>query len=206
MTPADFQKAAALSDDLMTRLLAMDRVLVDWAGRHNLIARSTFDMRWERHYLDSAQLAPLLPAGAKTLADLGSGAGFPGLVLAAILAEKDVDVLLVESTGKKAAFLSEAAQEMGLSNVQVIAARIESLKLGKAPDIVTARALARLDKLLRYGHGIADENTRYFFHKGQDVEGELTQAAKYWHMEVIRHQSITSPDATILEIGNLARA
>jgi len=190
----------------MDRLEAMDRVLAEWSARHNLIARSSIEGRWKRHYLDSAQLAALLPGGIKTLADLGSGAGFPGLVLAALLAEKDVHVTLIESTVKKAAFLEAAARAMGLSNVAVIPGRIESITLPAPPDIITARALARLDKLLGYGAGIAGKNTRYFFSKGQDVEVELTQAAKSWHMEVIRHQSITSPDATILEIGNLARA
>ncbi len=183
----------------------MDRVLIDWSSRHNLVARSTMDERWRRHYLDAAQIAPLLPMGAKTLVDLGSGAGFPGLVLAAMLAEKDVHVTLIESIGKKAAFLSEAGRAMGLQTLKVIPARIEAVKLPSPPDIITARALARLDKLLGYGHGIAGKNTKYFFSKGQDVEGELTQAAKSWHMEVIRHPSITSPDGTILEIGNLRR-
>lgn len=95
---------------------------------------------------------------------------------------------------------------MGLTNVTVIPKRIESLAPVEAPDIITARALARLDKLLGYAAGIAGKSTRLFLSKGQDVEGELTEAAKYWHMEVIRHKSITSPRATILEIGKLRRA
>jgi len=205
VTPEEFAAAANVSRETLERLKAMDRVLIDWSSRHNLVARSTMDERWRRHYLDAAQIAPLLPKDAKTLVDLGSGAGFPGLVLAAMLAEKDVHVTLIESTGKKAAFLSEAGRAMGLQNLQVIPARIEAVKLPSPPDIITARALARLDKLLGYGHGIAGKNTKYFFAKGQDVEGELTQAAKSWHMEVIRHPSITSPDGTILEIGNLRR-
>jgi 16S rRNA (guanine527-N7)-methyltransferase len=188
----------------MDRLEAMDRVLIDWSQRHNLIARSTIEDRWERHFLDSAQLVPLLPEGVKAIVDLGSGAGFPGLILAVMLAEKNVAVTLIESTQKKCAFLNEAAAAMGLSNVKVIPERIESVGLGFKPDVITARALARLDKLLAYGAEIADKNTRYFLLKGQDVEGELTEAAKSWHMEVIRHQSRTSPDATILEISRLS--
>ena len=205
MTPEEFANAANVSRETMARLDAMDRVLIDWSERHNLIARSTIKDRWERHFLDSAQLEPLLPKGIKTIVDMGSGAGFPGLVLAAMLAEKNVSVTLIESTQKKAAFLSEAANAMGLSNLKVVPARIESVKLGFTPDIITARALARLDKLLAYGAEIAGKTTRYFLLKGQDVEGELTAAAKSWHMEVIRHQSRTSPEATILEIGKLAR-
>ncbi len=206
MTPDEFAAEANVSRETLACLKAMDRVLMDWSARHNLIARSTVEDRWRRHYLDSAQIAPLLPTDAKSLIDLGSGAGFPGLVLAAMLVEKEVCVTLIESTGKKAAFLAAASKAMRLSNLKVIPARIESLKLSAAPDIVTARALARLDRLLGYGHGIAGKKTRFFFLKGLDVEGELTEAAKSWHMDVIRHQSQTSPDATLLEIGNLRRA
>ncbi len=206
MTPDEFAATAHVSRETMTRLEAMDRVLIESLTRHNLIARSTIGDRWRRHYLDAAQIVPLLPANARSVFDLGSGAGFPGLVLAAMLVEKDVHVTLVESTGKKSKFLSAAASAMGLSNVTVIPERIENLSTPKPPDIITARALARLAKLLGYGAGIARQKTRYFLPKGQDVEGELTEAAKYWHMEVIRHASITSPDATILEIGNLRRA
>lgn len=203
MTPEEFAVSADVPRETMDRLLKMDRVLMDWSERHNLIARSTIKDRWRRHFLDSAQIAPLIPPGVKTLADLGSGAGFPGLVLAAMLPK--TKVTLIESTGKKAAFLVEAGKVMGLSNLEVIPGRIESVVLKGPPDVITARALARLDKLLGYGAGIQGEKTRYFLPKGQDVEVELTEAAKSWTMDVIRHQSVTSPDATILEIGNLAR-
>lgn len=206
MTPEEFAVAADVSRETMRQLEAMDRMLIDWSSRHNLIARSTIKSRWTRHYLDSAQIAALLPPDVRTLADLGAGAGFPGLVLAAMLAQKNVQVSLIESTGKKAAFLSSCAQTMDLQNVTVIPARIEEAKLAAPADVITARALARLDKLCGYAHGLAGEKTRYFFPKGQDVEGELTVAAKSWHMEVIRHQSVTNPDAVILEIGSLQRA
>jgi 16S rRNA (guanine527-N7)-methyltransferase len=205
MTPEDFLATTNVPRGTMDRLEAMDRVLIDWSQRHNLIARSTIKDRWQRHFFDSAQLVPLLPTTTKTIVDMGSGAGFPGLVLAAMLAEKNVAVTLVEATQKKCAFLNEAGAAMGLSNLKVIPERIESVGLGFKPDIVTARALARLDQLLAYGAEIGGKNTKYFFLKGQDVAGELTGAAKSWHMDVIRHQSRTSPDAAILEIGNLAR-
>lgn len=203
MTPEEFAAAADVSRETLARLQEMDRVLMDWSARHNLIARSTIETRWFRHYLDSAQIAPLLPEGIKRLVDLGSGGGFPGLVLAAILAEKNVHVTLIESTGKKAAFLAAAGEAMGLSNLRVIPARIESVKLPSPPDAVTARALARLDKLLGYIHGIQGKTTRAFLLKGQDVEVELTEAAKSWHMDVKRHKSLTSSDATLLEISGL---
>lgn len=203
MTPEEFAAAANVPRETLDRLLDMDRVLMEWSERHNLIARSTIKDRWHRHFLDSAQLVPLLPPRAKRIVDLGSGAGFPGLVLAGMLPE--TRVTLIESTGKKAAFLGAAGKAMDLSNLKVIPARIESVVLTASPDVITARALARLDRLLGYGAGIQGENTKYFLLKGQDVEVELTEAAKSWTMDVIRHQSVTSPDATILEIGNLAR-
>lgn len=203
MTPEEFAAAVNVPRETLDRLLDMDRVLMEWSERHNLIARSTIKDRWHRHFLDSAQLVPLLPPRAKRIVDLGSGAGFPGLVLAGMLPE--TRVTLIESTGKKAAFLGAAGKAMDLSNLKVIPARIESVVLTASPDVITARALARLDRLLGYGAGIQGENTKYFLLKGQDVEVELTEAAKSWTMDVIRHQSVTSPDATILEIGNLAR-
>ena len=204
MTPEDFAATAGVSRETFDRLKAMDRVLTDWSARHNLIAKSTMVARWNRHYLDSAQLNALLPDSALSIADLGSGAGFPGLVLAAMRPE--ASMTLIESTGKKAAFLVEAALAMGLDRVKVIPGRIETVELSPKPEIVTARALARLDKLLGYGHEIGGENTKYFFLKGQDVEAEIAEAAKSWQMSVKRHKSVTDPSGTVLEIGNLARA
>ena len=208
MTKEEFAAAASVTPAAMARLEALDAIFLDWASRHNLVARSTIAERWSRHYLDSAQLAALLPDGISTIVDLGSGAGFPALVLAAMLAENDVHVTMIESTGKKAAFLAAAIEAMNGAvgmTATVIQGRIESTNLAFSPDIITARALARLDKLLGYGAGIQGQNTKYFFLKGQDVEDELTEAAKYWHMGVKRHASLTNPQSTILEIENLSR-
>lgn len=202
MTPEEFAEATGVSRETMDRLKAYDAALLDWSSRHNLIARSTIEDRWRRHYLDSAQLFPLIPAGAKSVLDIGSGAGFPGLVLAAMGAERGLKVTLVESIGKKAAFLSSAASAMGLDNVSVIPQRIESITISK-PDVITARALARLYKLLAYVHEIAGQNTLCLFLKGQDVEDELTEAAKSWHMKAVRHPSVTSAGATILALSEL---
>ncbi len=199
--PEDLQAEFGLADTVMARLAAYDATLLDWSARHNLIARSTLDERWDRHYRDSAQLFSLIPAGARSLADLGSGAGFPGLVLAAMGEAKGLGVSLIESTGKKAAFLSAAAAAMALKNLRVIPQRIESLTL-PAPDVITARALAQLDKLLAYAHGISTEKTMLILPKGQDVEAELTAAAKSWHISVEKKPSVTSDGSTILVIRN----
>jgi len=200
--PQDFAAEYDVSRETMERLAAYDATLVDWSSRHNLIARSTINDRWERHYRDSAQLFALLPNDARTLVDLGSGAGFPGLVLAAMGAARGLKVILVESIGKKAAFLQAAIDAMRLGNARVIPQRIESITVSP-PDVVTARALAQLDKLLGYAAEFTNEKTRLIFPKGQDVEAELTEAAKSWHMKVEKRPSVTSPGSTILIIREL---
>jgi 16S rRNA (guanine527-N7)-methyltransferase len=196
--PANFAAEFGVSRETMARLEAFDACLLDWSARHNLIARSTIPDRWDRHFRDSAQLYPLIPPDARSLVDLGSGACFPGLVLAAMGAPR-LTVTLVESIGKKAAFLTAAAAAMGLSTARVIPARIESLKV-PTPDVITARALATLSTLCGYAAEIGGETTLCIFPKGQDVEVELTEASKYWHMTVERRASLTSPGSTVLLI------
>ncbi|MDZ7629480.1 MAG: 16S rRNA (guanine(527)-N(7))-methyltransferase RsmG [Parvularculaceae bacterium] len=202
ITPAGFAAEFNVSRETLARLEAFDACLLDWSARHNLIARSTLEDRWDRHFRDSAQLFALIPPEARSLADLGSGAGFPGLVLAAMGESRGLRVTLVESIGKKAAFLAAAIDAMGLANARVVPARIESLSIAK-PDVITARALASLPKLLGYAHKIGDETTLCIFPKGQDVAAELTEAAKSWHMEVERRASRTNPHSAVLLIKRL---
>ena len=200
--PDEFAAEYGVSRETLEQLKSYDAALLDWSSRHNLVARSTLPERWGRHYRDSAQLFGLIPPSAKTLVDLGSGAGFPGLVLAAMGAEEGLKVKLIESIGKKAAFLQAAIEVMRLSNAEVIPQRIESITISP-PDVVTARALAQLDKLLGYAHEFAGERSVLIFPNGQDVEAELTAAAKSWHMDVEKRPSVTSPGSAILVIRNL---
>lgn len=201
--PADFAAELSVSRETMRRLAVFDALLLDACLRHNLIARSTIADRWRRHYLDGGQLFALLPKSARTLFDLGSGAGFPGLVLAALGAERGLQVTLVEATRKKAAFLAEAAGAMGLHNVAVLPERIESLN-APPPDAITARAVAPLAKLLDYAHGVAGKDTLCIFLKGLDVGVELTEASKSWHMEVETRDSVTNAGARILLVRKIA--
>src|SRR5476651_488583 len=136
--PEEFAAQTGVSRETLARLKAYADMLADWNERHNLVARSTLPDLWQRHFWDSAQLAPLIPETARTLADLGSGAGFPGLVLAALRPE--LAVTLFEATTKKCAFLAAAAERMGLS-VTIENARLEDLP-PRTYDVVTARALA----------------------------------------------------------------
>jgi 16S rRNA (guanine527-N7)-methyltransferase len=197
--PEEFSARTGVSRETLDRLTAYADILVDWNTLHNLVARSTLPHLWHRHLWDSAQLAPLVPAEARTLADLGSGAGFPGLVLAAM--RPDLSVTLHEATAKKCAFLRAAAERMGL-RVTIENARMEDLP--PTPfDVVTARACAPLPRLLEYAHSFVGPNTVCLFLKGQNVGSELTEATRYWNMKVSQVPSQTDPSAAIVEVREL---
>ncbi|MEM8986718.1 MAG: 16S rRNA (guanine(527)-N(7))-methyltransferase RsmG [Pseudomonadota bacterium] len=204
MTPDDFAAATGVSRETLERLKAYDAVLMDWASRMNLVAKSTLEDRWRRHFLDSAQLYPLVPSAAKTLLDLGSGAGFPGLVLAAMGADRGLSVRLVDSTQKKCAFLRAAAEAMAVE-VEVSAVRVEAIKGVKA-DVVTARAFASLAKTLAYAEPLIDPAGVLLAPKGANAKAELTEAANGWNMTYDLHNSVTDPAAVIVEVKDFARA
>jgi len=197
--PEEFAVKTGVSRETLARLTAYAEVLADWNALHNLVARSTLPDLWHRHLLDSAQLAPLIPGEARTLADLGSGAGFPGLVLAAL--RPDLSVTLHEATTKKCAFLQAAADRMGL-HVTIENARMEELP-HRSFDVVTARACAPLPQLLGYAHSFVGPNTVCLFLKGQNVGSELTEATRYWNMKVSQVPSQTDPSAAIVEVREL---
>ncbi len=198
--PEDFAAACGVSRETLARLKAYVGLLTDWNARHNLVSARSLDDVWRRHVWDSAQLAAYVPAQTKTVADLGSGAGFPGLVLAELLRGR-ATVTLYEATRKKAEFLKAAAERMDLA-VTVQNVRIEA---GPQPvvDLVTARALAPLDKLLGYAQQMADKRTVCLFLKGQSLAVELTEARKSWRMKALQHLSATDPSGVILEVREL---
>jgi len=184
------------------RLKAHVGLLIEWNERHNLVARSTMADVWRRHVWDSAQLAAFIPEGAASLVDLGSGAGFPGLVLAILLRDRPgLRAVLFESTGKKAGFLEFAAKAAGVT-VEVRNIRIEDAR-PQPFDVVAARACAPLAKLLAYAQPFQGRTATNLFLKGQNVEAELTEARKLWTMKVERHPSLTDSSGTILEIREL---
>ncbi|HEX7389598.1 MAG TPA: 16S rRNA (guanine(527)-N(7))-methyltransferase RsmG [Acidiphilium sp.] len=175
-----------------------------WTQRINLIARkdATDEAIWQRHILDSRQLVPLIPDGVARVADLGSGAGLPGLVLA--IERPDLHVTLIESDRRKAAFLQTMVAELHL-NATVLAERIEVVSIPPV-GLVTARALAPLADLLGYAHPLLAGGGFCLFSKGRAAEAELTEAARQWHMRVERFPSGTDADATIFRISELRRA
>jgi 16S rRNA (guanine527-N7)-methyltransferase len=153
--------------------------------------------------LDSAQLHPLLPADCRSLLDMGAGAGFPGLVLA-ILGVPEVH--LVESDARKCAFLREAARLTGASSVQIHNTRLESLRLSRPADVVTARALAPLADLLDYAEPFIGSPTVCVFPKGHNVDVELTAAQQKWNMQVERFASRSDPSGLILRLSHVRRS
>lgn len=179
-------------------------LLLTWQKRINLIGPATAPVVWERHILDSLQLLPLLPKGIRTIAELGSGAGIPGLVVAMAA---DLNVHLYESNGKKAAFLREAARQTG-TRAYVHMVRLETLKADPGVpkvDCVVARALAPLPLLLDLADPFLSRGAVGLFHKGQDVDAELTEATKCWKMKFKKHASQYDSRGVILEINEATR-
>ena len=177
-------KLTPVSRETTERLDRFVDLLLQWQRRTNLIAASTIPKLWTRHIADSLQLIPLAK-GARHWIDLGSGGGFPGLVIAAALADAPgAKIHLVESTAKKAAFLREAARHID-APAHVHAVRIEDFvkNFKGTPDAITARALAPLNVLLRLAEPLLKTGAQGLFLKGQDVEAELTEASKYWNIE-----------------------
>jgi 16S rRNA (guanine527-N7)-methyltransferase len=196
-----------VSDDALARLDKFAALLTDWQRRINLIAPSTLPHIWTRHIADSLQLLPLAP-NAKIWVDLGSGGGFPGIPLACALAQTPgADVHLVESNGKKAAFLREAVRITGVP-ATVHPERIENFgdSFGGNADVVTARALAPLKSLCDQAFPLLAKGAIGLFLKGQDVEAELTEAAKYWTVEAELKPSVTSRDGVIVVVRSLKPA
>ncbi|HEX4370726.1 MAG TPA: 16S rRNA (guanine(527)-N(7))-methyltransferase RsmG [Rhizomicrobium sp.] len=199
--PDEFAAATDVSRETLARLKAYTGLLEEWNSRHNLVSARSLEDVWRRHFWDSAQLAPLIPAKTRTIADLGSGAGFPGLVLAEMLRDKAA-VTLFEATTKKCDFLKAAAARMELS-VSIQNVRMEDAS-PQAFDVVTARACAPLPKLLSYVHRLTRPNSVCLFLKGQNVGAELTEAHKSWRMKVRQIPSLTDPSGVILELKELS--
>jgi 16S rRNA (guanine527-N7)-methyltransferase len=191
--------ALGVSRESLARLERLVAVALAWQERINLIAPSTIPEIWKRHVLDSAQLLPLLPQGTTKIADLGSGGGFPALVLAATTT---AEIHMYEANAKKVAFLQEALRHMGVK-AQVHRSRLEQNSAPKdMPEvqIVTARAFAPLSELLGYAAPFMAKGAKGLFHKGQDVDAELTVAAKAWEITALKHSSLTDSHSVILEV------
>lgn len=185
-----------VSQAVQSKLNTYVALLEEWQGKMNLVSDSTLPVVWTRHILDSAQVERYLTPSDKVILDLGSGAGFPALVLAILDESKNRTVHLVESDGKKCSFLQAVADACGLQ-VVIHNERIEKMPVFKA-DVITARALAALDKLVGYAKPFIGERTRCLFLKGKKADEELKLCAKKFVFAVEKYASITSDEGKIL--------
>ncbi len=193
-----------VSRETIAALEAYVQLLEKWNKSINLVAKSTIEEVWERHIRDSSQLFEALPDSARKLADIGSGGGLPGLILAIIAKEKrpDLAIVLVESDARKCAFLTSVATKLGLE-VRVENNRIEQLPTMSA-DVITARALASLDQLNKFSHIHLKDGGESLFLKGQGHLKEIEAARKMWCFDVETIQSVTNLEAAIVRIRNLS--
>ena len=193
-----------VSRETIERLQDFAALLRRWTVTVNLVSKSTIPDLWSRHILDSAQLFSHSTA-TPIWADLGSGGGLPGIVVAILLKESrpDSTVVLIEADARKAAFLAQCIQQFELK-AQVRVSRIESL-LPVGAGIVSARALAPLDTLLGYAARHISANGKALFLKGATWESEVAAARKGWAFDCVAHPSHTDPNAAVLEISHLAQ-
>jgi len=199
---AAFQATVGASARQMADMRVFREMLIDWNGRMNLVGPSALGEFWRRHALDSAQLRDLAPQ-ARTWADLGAGAGFPGLVLAILAKDKPGShIHLVESAAKRCRFLQAVVDALALP-ATVHHARAESLTL--SVDVVTARACAPMVKLLGYAWPYLRVGATGLFLKGPDVEVEVQAAAKYWKFDAKFIPSISSPEGRIVQLKGISR-
>ncbi|WP_245297162.1 MULTISPECIES: 16S rRNA (guanine(527)-N(7))-methyltransferase RsmG [Rhodomicrobium] len=203
--PADFAAAFDVPRETVERLETYAALLIQWQRAVNLVAPSTLNDVWQRHFADSAQLLARASA-AKKWVDLGSGGGFPGLVIAILLANHENHIVhLIESNGRKCAFLSEVARRTG-APVKVHEGRIEDNGLSGsigAADVVSSRALAPLKLLLGLAQGFFADRTVGLFLKGRDAGQEIAEAGGLWRFEHECIPSCTSGEGKIVEIKNL---
>jgi 16S rRNA (guanine527-N7)-methyltransferase len=203
---AEFESVSPVSRETMERLKTYVATLSQWNSQINLVSPKSLTDVWRRHVWDSAQLLDHISKNAATLVDLGSGAGFPGLVLAIIVAEKrpNFRVVLYESIAKKCRFLETVLRSTGIH------AEIRNARIEDAPhepfDVVTARACATLAQLLSYSVPFQSKLTQCLFLKGQSFAAELEEAHRYWTMSVEQHASRSDSSGVILSIRDLRHA
>ncbi|MEH6528292.1 MAG: 16S rRNA (guanine(527)-N(7))-methyltransferase RsmG [Sneathiella sp.] len=199
-TAEDFQARTNVSRETLDHLRRYGALLEKWQKAINLVGKSTLPDLWRRHMLDSWQLLSCVSMPKGTWLDLGSGAGFPALVVAI---GTEFEVHAVESDQRKCLFMQNVSRET-LAGLTVHRARIEALPPFPV-DVISARALAPLEKLLEYAAPFVHSKTEFLFLKGQDVDEELTNASKCWNMQVEKHRSLTSDDGCIVKLTEVSR-
>lgn len=194
-----------VSRETVDRLKTYEVSLKEWQSKFNLVSNASLENAWERHFLDSMQLYSLIPSDARTLYDFGSGAGFPGMVLAIMAKGRTpyLNVSLIESIKKKTLYLNEVKRITG-TDVNIINDRIENIK-AESVDVVTSRAMASLSKLLEYTSRFFSKKTKCIFPKGKSYQEEISEAKKLWKFDVEIVQSSQSDEGVILVISNISK-
>ncbi len=192
-----------VSRETVDRLDRFSKQLERWSSRINLVSKNTLSEVWSRHILDSAQILTLLPKEPINICDMGSGGGFPGLVLAIILEERleAYEICLIDSDQRKCAFLRQMALQQGLK-VKVLTGRLEEIE-PQGAQVITARALAPLPDLIAFGTRHMKENGKMIFLKGKTAKHEITSAQEDWKFEYQTYTSLTSADSFLIEIKNV---
>ncbi|MGI4851144.1 MAG: 16S rRNA (guanine(527)-N(7))-methyltransferase RsmG [Janthinobacterium lividum] len=189
-----------VSRETFDKLKIFHDVLIKWNKTHNLIAQSTISDIWQRHILDSVQLVKFIDSDSQKIVDFGSGAGFPGLIIAIV---NHHPVTLIESNQKKCFFLKEVQRLLNL-DVHIISQRIEDLEFLDA-DVITARALDDLSGLLKFSHQHLKKEGKCFFLKGEKIDDEIKLARKKWNFRYVKHLSLLNQKSYILEIINIKK-
>jgi 16S rRNA (guanine527-N7)-methyltransferase len=189
------------SRETLDRFRVYQALLERWAPRINLVGASTLPNFWSRHILDSAQILPLAPESALSWVDFGSGAGFPGLVLSALLVDRpNASMRLIEASAKRCAFLREAARAME-TQVEIIQAKLEDVTPSPC-DVITARAFTSLDRLIAYAVPWLHDQSQALFPKGEEVEAEIAEASTRWQFQSIVYPSISDSRGCVVKISN----
>lgn len=194
-----------VSRETIEDLHKYESILSEWQEKFNLVSNNSLPEAWRRHFLDSLQLYKYINKDSRLVYDFGSGAGFPALVLAAVAKRScpNMCFVLVESIAKKVRFLNTVINELEL-NAEVINNRIEKINATPA-DIITARALASLEKLFEYSERFFKKNTKCLFLKGISYQQELNDAQKKWSFDYKVYANMVSEGGVVLEIMNLRR-
>lgn len=181
-------------------------LLTEWNNKMNLVSKKSLLDVWIRHVLDSIQLINYMPDSMDTLVDIGSGSGFPGVVLAILLKERkpSVKIKLIESITKKTVYLKSVCVELGLDNVEIVNDRVENVVF-KSASVITARAVASLDVLCDYSFYLGNKNTSVLLLKGRTYKNEDEEAKKRWIYTIDVYPNKYSEDGVVLKLSNLRK-